>query len=98
MYVILTSKPGLFRTEIVDGLRACETYDYLFYGKKKACFVIAELLRAVKVRVIDEAPPVRVNEVPSKFLPHFESMEQAREELSHLTRFGHMQTSLERVA
>ena len=32
MYVILTSKPGQFSTEIVDGLRPLEAYDYLFYG------------------------------------------------------------------
>ena len=30
MYVILTSKPGKFRTEIIDGLRTLEVYDYLF--------------------------------------------------------------------
>ena len=35
MYVILTSKPGLFRTEIVDGLRPLQAYDYLFYGTGK---------------------------------------------------------------
>jgi len=39
MYVILTSKDGLFRTEIIDGLRPLASYDYLFYGTKKATFV-----------------------------------------------------------
>ena len=44
MYVILTSKPGQFRTEIGAGLKPLDAYDYLFYGQKKAHFVIAELL------------------------------------------------------
>ena len=43
MYVILTSKPGQFRTEIGAGLKPLDAYDYLFYGQKKAHFVIAVL-------------------------------------------------------
>lgn len=97
MFVILTSKPGKFRTELVDGLRACETYDYRFYGTLQSRFVIAELLRPVKLRVIDETPPERISEVPSKFLPQFETLEAARNELRHLTRFGTMDTRLEQV-
>ena len=46
MYVILTSKPGKFRTEAVEGVKPLEAYDYLFYGDKKAHFVIAELQKA----------------------------------------------------
>lgn len=82
MYVILTSKAGQFRTEIVDGLKPLASYDYLFYGTKKATFVIAELLRDTKIKVIDEAwsPPI-VNEVPSKFLEKFETPERAFSEL-----------------
>ncbi len=97
MYVILTSKPGRYRTEAVDGLRPCEAYDYVFYGQCLAHFVIAELERAVKVRVIDETPPIVVNEVPSKFLEQFATLERARRELQHLTAFGSMDAVLELV-
>ncbi|MBR1202765.1 MULTISPECIES: ferredoxin [unclassified Bradyrhizobium] len=95
MYVILTSKPGQFRTEITDGLRPLAAYDYLFYGIRKATFVIAELVEETKVKVIDEAwsPPI-VNEVPSKFLEKFETPERALNELEHLITFGHMDTKL----
>lgn len=95
MYVILTSKPGQFHTEVVEGLRPLAAYDYLFYGIRKATFVIAELVKETKVRVVDEAwsPPI-VNEVPSKFLERFETPERALHELEHLTRFGHMDTKL----
>jgi hypothetical protein len=98
MYVILTSKVGQFRTEIVGGLKPLASYDYLFYGTKKATFVIAELLEDTKVRVIDEAwsPPI-VNEVPSKFLEKFETPERAFDELRHLTSFGHMDTALRKL-
>ena len=55
MYVILTSKPGQFRTEVVDGLRPLEAYDYRFYGHVKAHFVIAELVEeSTKIRVVED--------------------------------------------
>ena len=94
MYVILTSKPGQFRTEAVRGLRPLEAYDYLFYGQTKAHFVIAELLEdSTKVRVIEDDTSI-VNDVPSKFLEKFETTAQALDELRHLTSFGHMETAL----
>ena len=71
MYVILTSKPGNFRTEIRGGLRPLQAYDYLFYGQKKAHFVIAELLEDTKIRVIEEGTSI-INDVPSKFFEKFE--------------------------
>jgi hypothetical protein len=97
MYVILTSKPGQFRTEIVDGLRALEAYDYFCGGRKQAQFVIAELLKDTKIRVIDESLPPVVNDVPSKLFAKFETAEQALDELQHLTRFGSVDASLHKL-
>jgi hypothetical protein len=98
MYVILTSKPGLFRTEIIDGLRPLEAYDYLFYGQTKAHFVIAELLEhRTKIRVIEDDTAI-VNDVPAKFLEKFATGELALRELRHLTTFGHMKTELRKTA
>jgi hypothetical protein len=98
MYVILTSKPGQFRSEAVQGLRPLEAYDYLFYGTTKAHFVIAELLEdGTKIRVIEDDTAI-VNDVPSKFLEKFETTEQALRELRHLTTFGHMDTELRKAA
>lgn len=94
MYVILTSKPGQFRTELVPGLQPVEAYDYLFYGKKKAQFIIAALEAETKVRVIDEVFPPVLNLVPSKFLEKFDSVAAARRELEHLTTFGNMRAEL----
>jgi hypothetical protein len=98
MYVILTSKPGQFRTEVVDGLLPVEAYDYIFGSTRKAHFVIAELTREIKVKVVDEVEPPVVNHVPSKFLEKFDSVEGARLELQHLTRFGSVRATLEPVA
>jgi len=94
MYVILTSKPGQFRTELVDGLIPIEAYDYVFGTTAKARFVIATLEHDVKVRVIDEVDPPVLNLVPSKFLPSFETLEAARAELTHLTAFGSVRATL----
>jgi hypothetical protein len=97
MYVILTSKPGQFRTEAVDGLRPLEAYDYRFYGQTKAHFVIAELVEeSTKIRVVEDDSAI-VNEVPSKFLEKFETTALALRELEHLTTFGHMETELRKM-
>ena len=95
MYVILTSKPGVFRTEITEGVTPVEAWDYLFCGTCRARFVIADLAGETRVRVIDEAPPPMVNLVPTKFLQKFETIEDARRELAHLTRFGGADTALQ---
>ncbi len=97
MFVILTSRPGQYRTELGDGLAMCEAYDYLFCGQAKARFVIAELLRDVKVRVIDETPPERVNEIPSKFLQKFATVDDARAQLHSLVSFRGIDTMLRRL-
>jgi hypothetical protein len=97
MYVILTSRAGQFRTELVDGMQEIEAYDYGFYGKTIAHFVIAQLSRPVKVRVVEEAPPAIVNHVPSKFLEQFDTLDAARAELRNLARFGSMDITLTRV-
>ncbi|MDR3535913.1 MAG: ferredoxin [Acetobacteraceae bacterium] len=96
MFVILTSRPGQYRTELGDGLTACEAYDYLFYGQKKAQFVIAEQTGNAKIRIVDEMPPALVNEVPPKFLPQFATLEQARAELHAMVTFGSMDIALKK--
>lgn len=96
MYVILTSKPGQFRTEAGEGLRPIEHYDYLFCGRLRARFVVAELQAPTRVRVVDETEPVTVNLVPSKFLESFETLADARRELDHLCRFGDLDARLVR--
>ncbi len=97
MYVILTSKPGQFRTELVEGIRPIEAYDYLFGTVAKARFVIAELEHETKVRVIDEVEPPVLNLVPTKFLPSYDTIEAARKELDHLTAFGSVRAALRPV-
>src|SRR5260370_7427065 len=98
MYVILTSKPGQFRTEAARGLRPLEAYDYLFYGQTKAHFVIAELLEdSTKIRVIEDDTSI-VNDVPSKFLEKFETTEQALKELRPLPTFVHMDPNFPKPA
>ncbi|ACB36599.1 conserved hypothetical protein [Leptothrix cholodnii SP-6] len=95
MYVILTSKPGQFRTELAPGMAQVEAYDYLFYGRKRAGFVVASIEHEVKVRVIDESAdePV-VNLVPSKFLEKFDTLAAARAQLESLSHFGSMDIQL----
>ena len=95
MYVILTSKPGQFHTDVDDNFFPVEAYDYICYGRKRAHFVIASLERGdAKVRIVEETEDPTVNLVPSKFLPSFDTLEKARDELHQLSHFGHTQASL----
>jgi hypothetical protein len=87
-YVILTSKPGQFRTEVTEGLEPLEAYDYLCFGRKRAGFVIARLAAPTRIRIVDETPPPVVNYVPTKFLEKFESVERARRQLQELAQSG----------
>lgn len=93
-FVILTSKPGQFRTELSPGLTAVEAYEFHAHGKLRARFVIAELVHETRVRIVDEAATPLVNLVPSKLLPRFADLAAARAELRHLTRFGSQEASL----
>ena len=95
MYVILTSKTGQFRTEPGPGLAPIEAWDYRFAGKHRARFVIARLDAATRITLIEDEPPHVVNSVPSKFLPRFDSVQAARDELAQLTRFAGVDTRLE---
>jgi len=97
LFVILTSKPGQFRTEPGDGMQVIEAYDYLFCGRKRAHFIIAEIQRDLKIRIVDESAPPVVNLVPSKFLPKFDSLEKARRELEQLVNANGMDIELVRV-
>ena len=98
MYLILTTKPGLFRTEPGEGLRPVETYDYMTFGKHRARFVIAEQVGDQAVAIVDEASPPVVNRIPKKIFTKYQTIEQARAELQHLVQFGSVQVSLEQVA
>lgn len=93
-YVILTTKPGVFRTDVGADVEIIETYDYVFYGRALAVFRIARLHGDTRLVVTEETPPYVVNRVPSKFLEKFSSVEAARKELAHLTRFGTMESTL----
>jgi len=94
MYVLLTSRIGQFRTEPAEGMTPVEAYDYVFYGKRTARFVIAELATETRVRVVEDAPPHIVNLVPTKFLEKFDTADAARAALRELASFGSMDIAL----
>ncbi|HEX2825841.1 MAG TPA: ferredoxin [Burkholderiales bacterium] len=94
MFAIVTSKPGQFRTELADTMREVERYDYVFCGRTRASFVIAELAGDGKVRIVEESGSAAVNFVPAKLLPRFDRIESARAELEQLVRFGNLDAQL----
>jgi ferredoxin len=97
MYLILTSKPGQYRSEPGAGLQALEAYEYLDAGRLRARFVIAELEGDSRVRIVEESAGGTVNAVPTKFFPRFASLDAARGELRDLCRTGRADTQLRPV-
>ena len=98
VYVILTNKPGVYRTELCEGLEPIERYDYLFCGRKRADYTIAQLTRPLKIKIVDEAGAELVNFVPSKFLEKFDTLTAARAQLHELASFGSMDIELRQVS
>lgn len=96
MYVILVSKPGKYRSEVGPEAKVIESYEYRFYGKIKAVYQLALLDSETRVRITEDDPPYIVNNVPSKFLEKFDTIEQARAELEHLAAFGGLDAALVR--
>lgn len=94
MFVILTSKPGQYDTRPNADIELLEAWDYRFYGRLRARFVIGRLLRETKVQVIEQDSCGTVNRVPSKFLERFDTLEQARRELRQLCNFGSLDAQL----
>ena len=96
MYVILTSKPEIYTSALDDESAVVESYKYIFYDRCKAIFEIARLEQDAQVTITEVEPPHIRNRVSTKFLGHYDTLDEARAELNHLTRFGGLQASLER--
>ncbi|MBS0292582.1 MAG: ferredoxin [Proteobacteria bacterium] len=94
MFVILTSKPGQYQTIASADIEPLEAWDYRFYGRLQARFVLGRLLRATRVQVVEDDGSKTVNWVPSKFLESFETKEEAHRELQHLCNFGSLDAKL----
>ena len=84
-YVVLSSKPGIFRTEPGPGLVPVEAWEYHFDGRVRARFVIARLDDEGRVDIIEETPPYGVNRIRTKFLPHHPDLTTARADIEQLT-------------
>lgn len=97
MFVILTTKPEEFYTVMGEGVTSVESYDYIFYGRKRANFTIAELDGVDRITIIEDVPPHITNRVPSKLFESFDTLEEAREELNTLTHYGSMDIELRLV-
>ena len=83
MFIVLTSRPGQYRSEPTPGITPLETHDY-FYGKRHvAAFVVARLDTPTRVRIVDEAEG-DANLVPTKFFEQFESVPDALASLQSL--------------
>ena len=68
------------------------------FAVASARYVIALLVKSLRVRIVDETGPEIVNFVPSKFLEKFETLELARAQLQGLASFGSMDIELRQVS
>lgn len=96
MYVIVTSKPGVYEAVLEPGTKVVESYKYLVQGRCKAIFRLVELQQEGHIRITESDPPYTSNRVPTKFLGHYDTLDNARKEIEHLTHFGSLDASLMR--
>ncbi|MEO6985507.1 MAG: ferredoxin [Paralcaligenes sp.] len=94
MYVIVTCKPGIYESVAEPSVRVIESYKYLFCGHCKAVFHVMELEQEGYVRITESVPPYTSNKVPTKFLGHYRTLNEARKEIDHLTHFDGLEASL----
>lgn len=94
MFIVLTSKPGEYRTEAGDGTTVLSSYEYRFYNKTKAIFSIAQIKDGARVVIIEEGEDGTVNNIPTRQMEKFTSVEEALSELEGLTQFGSIQAEL----
>jgi len=93
-YVLLTSRPGEYRTEPGSGVEVIAAYEYRFYGRLKAVFAIARIEEGARVRIIEDVPGGSINNIATRQMEKFDTPEEAYAELVSLTRFGTMQAEL----
>lgn len=96
MYIVLTSRPGEYRSEPTPGITPVETHDYYYGTRHVAAFVVAKLDAQARVRIVEEAAPQGVNLVPTKFYETFESVSEAVASLEALVGHEHAQARLSR--
>ncbi|KAA0012061.1 ferredoxin [Billgrantia pellis] len=98
MYIILTSKLGEYDARPGQGIAPVESYEYFFYGKKKANFTIAVVSGDEgRVSIVEAGEGGKTNSVPLKFFERFDTVEAARAELEQLVAFGSIDARLERA-
>jgi hypothetical protein len=93
-YVILTSKPGQYRTEATGKLAPAEAWDYMYCGRHLATFVIAALYGEARIRVTDESGDAAVNDMPIRFLERFPDRDAAFKALQILVGSRHADAQL----
>lgn len=96
MYIVLTSRPGEYRSEPTPGITPVETHDYYYGTRHVAAFVVAKLDGAARVKIIEDAPPHGENLVPTKFFEKFSSVAEALASLEALVGSEHAQARLSR--
>ena len=94
MFIILTSKPGPFNSEICDVAKLIEAYNYVFFKEIKAKFFIYQIESDIKIKITDETSPIVTNYISSKFLEKFSSIEEARSELRTLAPTNNLNIQL----
>jgi len=91
-FVLLTSKPGRYRTCPPAGSEVVEHWEYRFCGRAHASHMIVRIegarLAATRIRIVDVQGPPVINEVPVKFIALYRTPAAARAVLEQLVTRG----------
>lgn len=95
MYALITSKPGEYDAIPDDNVKPVKSFDYFFFNRKRASYLIAEVNSAsarVNIQELDEQGTL--NSVPIKFFESFDTVDAAVAELNSLAQAGDTEVSL----
>jgi len=95
MYVVVTSKPGVYKSNLKADATILEAYKYYFYGEHLATFHLAQLQGDGYVEIVEDDGGI--NRVPTKFLEAFDTLEEAKAEINELITFGSLEVRLEKI-
>lgn len=98
MYVVLTSKPGEYRSEAGVGVEPIAAYEYYFHGRLKAIFTIARIQDASRVRIVEETEGGTINDITTRQMEKFQTQQAAYDEIYGLTQFGTIEAELRECA
>lgn len=86
MIVLVTDKPGVYKTELPANIHVECAFQYVFYGECKAIFKILRTTGDGHVAIVEDEAPHYRSSIPMTLLPTYDDISLAKRDIFDLTR------------